>query len=173
MKESDLKAEMLLWWCNINPFLPALQHQRERLHQQREDGSGCDEPSRADGSHHPAGSHVPVHGPAAAHVLRRREAGSPCTDRCRVREGTRPSDVTRTPIRTTQETRVFHRHPNSNDRKRFSPSQMQGQSPPAPIRATKKTAATAEEDGDEGAEQDEDGGAGQDIMDLLPRTDIG
>ncbi|XP_027891721.1 cytoskeleton-associated protein 5 isoform X3 [Xiphophorus couchianus] len=48
---------------------------------------------------------------------------------------------------------------------------MQGQSPPAPIRATKK--ATAEEDGDEGAEQDEDGGAGQDIMDLLPRTDIG
>uniref|UniRef100_M3ZW94 Cytoskeleton associated protein 5 n=1 Tax=Xiphophorus maculatus TaxID=8083 RepID=M3ZW94_XIPMA len=50
---------------------------------------------------------------------------------------------------------------------------MQGQSPPAPIRATKKTAATAEEDGDEGAEQDEDGGAGQDIMDLLPRTDIG
>ncbi|XP_032436961.1 cytoskeleton-associated protein 5 isoform X3 [Xiphophorus hellerii] len=50
---------------------------------------------------------------------------------------------------------------------------MQGQSPPAPIRAAKKMAATAEEDGDEGAEQDEDGGAGQDIMDLLPRTDIG
>ncbi|XP_054885354.1 cytoskeleton-associated protein 5 isoform X3 [Poeciliopsis prolifica] len=47
---------------------------------------------------------------------------------------------------------------------------MQGQSPPAPIRSTKKTAA--EEDGDEAAEQDEDGGAGQDIMDLLPRTDI-
>uniref|UniRef100_A0A3B3V6D8 Cytoskeleton associated protein 5 n=1 Tax=Poecilia latipinna TaxID=48699 RepID=A0A3B3V6D8_9TELE len=48
---------------------------------------------------------------------------------------------------------------------------MQGQSPPAPIRSTKKTAA-AEEEGDEGGEQDEDGGAGQDIMDLLPRTDI-
>ncbi|XP_014829255.1 PREDICTED: cytoskeleton-associated protein 5 isoform X2 [Poecilia mexicana] len=46
---------------------------------------------------------------------------------------------------------------------------MQGQSPPAPIRSTKKT---AEEEGDEGGEQDEDGGAGQDIMDLLPRTDI-
>uniref|UniRef100_A0A3P9Q5V7 Cytoskeleton associated protein 5 n=1 Tax=Poecilia reticulata TaxID=8081 RepID=A0A3P9Q5V7_POERE len=49
---------------------------------------------------------------------------------------------------------------------------MQGQSPPAPIRSTKKTAAAAEEEGEEGAEQDEDGGAGQDIMDLLPRTDI-
>ncbi|KAM4553140.1 cytoskeleton-associated protein 5 isoform 3-T3 [Fundulus diaphanus] len=50
---------------------------------------------------------------------------------------------------------------------------MQGQSPPAPIRCTKK--ASAEEEGDEGAEQDEDGGAaaGQDVMDLLPRTDIG
>ncbi|KAM4734479.1 cytoskeleton-associated protein 5 isoform 2-T2 [Anableps anableps] len=49
---------------------------------------------------------------------------------------------------------------------------MQGQSPPAPIRSTKK--AAAEEEGDEGAEQDEDGGggAGPDIMDLLPRTDI-
>lgn len=46
---------------------------------------------------------------------------------------------------------------------------MQGQSPPAPFRAIKK----AEEEGDECAEQDEDGGgAGQDIMDLLPRTDI-
>lgn len=45
---------------------------------------------------------------------------------------------------------------------------MQGQSPPAPIRSIKK----AEEEGDECAEQDEDGGAGQDIMDLLPRTDI-
>lgn len=50
---------------------------------------------------------------------------------------------------------------------------MQGQSPPAPIRFTKKTAAAAaEDDGDEGDEHDEDGG-GQDIMDLLPRTDIG
>ncbi|XP_073327582.1 cytoskeleton-associated protein 5 isoform X2 [Pagrus major] len=47
---------------------------------------------------------------------------------------------------------------------------MQGQSPPAPIRCTKKAAAT-EEEGDEGEEQEEDGG-GQDIMDLLPRTDI-
>lgn len=51
------------------------------------------------------------------------------------------------------------------------PSQMQGQSPPAPIRFTKK--AAAEEEGDEGEEQEEDGGGGQDIMDLLPRTDIG
>lgn len=51
------------------------------------------------------------------------------------------------------------------------PSQMQGQSPPAPIRFTKK--AAAEEEGDEGEEQEEDGGGGgQDIMDLLPRTDI-
>ncbi|XP_022071183.2 cytoskeleton-associated protein 5 isoform X2 [Acanthochromis polyacanthus] len=48
---------------------------------------------------------------------------------------------------------------------------MQGQSPPAPIRSTKKSSA-AEEDGDDGEEQDEDGG-GQDIMDLLPRTDVG
>uniref|UniRef100_A0A1A8N3F8 Cytoskeleton associated protein 5 n=1 Tax=Nothobranchius pienaari TaxID=704102 RepID=A0A1A8N3F8_9TELE len=47
---------------------------------------------------------------------------------------------------------------------------MQGQSPPAPSRFTKK--AAAEEEGDEGEEQDEDGGGGQDIMDLLPRTDI-
>ncbi|KAM9352297.1 cytoskeleton-associated protein 5 [Symphorus nematophorus] len=52
---------------------------------------------------------------------------------------------------------------------------MQGQSPPAPIRFTKK--AAAEEDGDDGEEQEEDGGGGgggggQDIMDLLPRTDI-
>nr|XP_046250377.1 cytoskeleton-associated protein 5 isoform X2 [Scatophagus argus] len=46
---------------------------------------------------------------------------------------------------------------------------MQGQSPPAPIRFTKK--AAAEEEGDEGEEPEEDGG-GQDIMDLLPRTDI-
>ncbi|KAM3609134.1 uncharacterized protein V6R79_010019 [Siganus canaliculatus] len=49
---------------------------------------------------------------------------------------------------------------------------MQGQSPPAPVRSTKKAAAAAaEEDGDEGDDQEEDGG-GQDIMDLLPRTDI-
>uniref|UniRef100_A0A8C1CPC5 Cytoskeleton associated protein 5 n=1 Tax=Cyprinus carpio carpio TaxID=630221 RepID=A0A8C1CPC5_CYPCA len=47
---------------------------------------------------------------------------------------------------------------------------MQGQSPPAPIRGTKK--AGAEEEGDAAAEEEEvDGGAG-DIMDLLPRTDI-
>ncbi|XP_068996067.1 cytoskeleton-associated protein 5 isoform X1 [Embiotoca jacksoni] len=47
---------------------------------------------------------------------------------------------------------------------------MQGQSPPAPIRCNKKA---AEEEGDDGDEQDEDGGGGgQDIMDLLPRTDI-
>lgn len=50
-----------------------------------------------------------------------------------------------------------------------SPTQMQGQSPPAPVRFTKK--AVAEEEGDEGEEQEEDGG--QDIMDLLPRTDVG
>lgn len=55
----------------------------------------------------------------------------------------------------------------------MSPSQMQGQSPPAPIRFTKKAAAAAaEEDGDDGDEQEEDGSGGQDIMDLLPRTDI-
>uniref|UniRef100_A0A3B4TC70 Cytoskeleton associated protein 5 n=1 Tax=Seriola dumerili TaxID=41447 RepID=A0A3B4TC70_SERDU len=50
---------------------------------------------------------------------------------------------------------------------------MQGQSPPAPVRFTKK--AAAEEEGDVGEEQEEDGGGGggQDIMDLLPRTDIG
>uniref|UniRef100_A0A672ZHT1 TOG domain-containing protein n=1 Tax=Sphaeramia orbicularis TaxID=375764 RepID=A0A672ZHT1_9TELE len=47
---------------------------------------------------------------------------------------------------------------------------MQGQSPPAPSRFTKKAAAAAD-DGDEGEEQEEDAG-GQDIMDLLPRTDI-
>ncbi|XP_068168966.1 cytoskeleton-associated protein 5 isoform X2 [Antennarius striatus] len=47
---------------------------------------------------------------------------------------------------------------------------MQGQSPPAPIRFTKKT--VSEEEGDEGEEHEEDGG-GHDIMDLLPRTDIG
>lgn len=49
---------------------------------------------------------------------------------------------------------------------------MQGQSPPAPIRGTKKAGAGAgaEEEGD-AAEEEVDGGAG-DIMDLLPRTDI-
>ncbi|XP_059190336.1 cytoskeleton-associated protein 5 isoform X1 [Centropristis striata] len=52
---------------------------------------------------------------------------------------------------------------------------MQGQSPPAPTRFTKKSAV--EEEGDEGEEQEEDGGGGgggggHDIMDLLPRTDI-
>ncbi|CAJ1057300.1 cytoskeleton-associated protein 5 isoform X4 [Xyrichtys novacula] len=48
---------------------------------------------------------------------------------------------------------------------------MQGQSPPAPTRFNKK--AAADDGGDEGEEQDEDGGGGgQDIMDLLPRTDI-
>uniref|UniRef100_A0A3B4ZCJ9 Cytoskeleton associated protein 5 n=1 Tax=Stegastes partitus TaxID=144197 RepID=A0A3B4ZCJ9_9TELE len=52
---------------------------------------------------------------------------------------------------------------------------MQGQSPPAPMRCTKKSATAADDDGDDGEEQDEDGGGGggQDIMDLLPRTDIG
>lgn len=53
-------------------------------------------------------------------------------------------------------------------KKSLSPSQMQGQTPPAPIRAIKK--AAVEEDRDEGEEPDE--GGGQDIMDLLPRTDI-
>ncbi|XP_035520994.1 cytoskeleton-associated protein 5 [Morone saxatilis] len=53
---------------------------------------------------------------------------------------------------------------------------MQGQSPPAPIRFTRKSAA--EEEADDGEEQEEDGGGGggggggQDVMDLLPRTDI-
>ncbi|XP_029951526.1 cytoskeleton-associated protein 5 isoform X2 [Salarias fasciatus] len=52
---------------------------------------------------------------------------------------------------------------------------MTGQSPPAPIRFTKR--AAAEEDAEDGEEPDEDGGGGgggggQDIMDLLPRTDI-
>ncbi|XP_049928605.1 cytoskeleton-associated protein 5 isoform X1 [Epinephelus moara] len=54
---------------------------------------------------------------------------------------------------------------------------MQGQSPPAPSKFTKKAAAAAaDEEGDDGEEQEEDGGGGgggQDIMDLLPRTDIG
>ncbi|KAM7003260.1 cytoskeleton-associated protein 5 isoform 2-T4 [Tautogolabrus adspersus] len=51
---------------------------------------------------------------------------------------------------------------------------MQGQSPPAPTRLTKRAAAV--DAGDDGEEQEEDGGGaggGQDIMDLLPRTDIG
>ncbi|RVE72144.1 hypothetical protein OJAV_G00059000 [Oryzias javanicus] len=49
---------------------------------------------------------------------------------------------------------------------------MQGQTPPAPIRLTRKS-ASAEDEGDEGEEQDEDGGGGgQDVMDLLPRSDI-
>ncbi|XP_078139030.1 cytoskeleton-associated protein 5 isoform X2 [Centroberyx gerrardi] len=47
---------------------------------------------------------------------------------------------------------------------------MQGQSPPASIRGSKK--AGMAEEGDEEEEQDEDGGGGQDIMDLLPRSDI-
>ncbi|XP_060892346.1 cytoskeleton-associated protein 5 isoform X2 [Labrus mixtus] len=49
---------------------------------------------------------------------------------------------------------------------------MQGQSPPAPTRLAKKAAAM--DAGDDGEEQEEDGGGGggQDIMDLLPRTDI-
>ncbi|XP_041650942.1 cytoskeleton-associated protein 5 isoform X2 [Cheilinus undulatus] len=52
---------------------------------------------------------------------------------------------------------------------------MQGQSPPAPTRSTKKTGT--EDAGGDGEEEDEDGGGGgggggQDIMDLLPRTDI-
>ncbi|XP_020506930.2 cytoskeleton-associated protein 5 isoform X2 [Labrus bergylta] len=53
---------------------------------------------------------------------------------------------------------------------------MQGQSPPAPTRLTKKAAAM--DAGDDGEELEEDGGGGggggggQDIMDLLPRTDI-
>ncbi|XP_028287106.1 cytoskeleton-associated protein 5 isoform X2 [Parambassis ranga] len=46
---------------------------------------------------------------------------------------------------------------------------MQGQAPPPPTRFNKKVAA--EEEANEAEQQDEDGG-GQDIMDLLPRTDI-
>lgn len=49
-------------------------------------------------------------------------------------------------------------------------TQLQGQSPPAPVRSTKK--AVADEECDEGEEQEDDGGA-QDILDLLPRTDVG
>uniref|UniRef100_A0A672RB14 Cytoskeleton-associated protein 5-like n=1 Tax=Sinocyclocheilus grahami TaxID=75366 RepID=A0A672RB14_SINGR len=46
---------------------------------------------------------------------------------------------------------------------------MQGQSPPAPIRGSKK--AGADEEGDAAEEEEVDSGAG-DSMDLLPRTDI-
>ncbi|XP_051545492.1 cytoskeleton-associated protein 5-like isoform X2 [Myxocyprinus asiaticus] len=46
---------------------------------------------------------------------------------------------------------------------------MQGQSPPAPIRGTKKTGGMEERE--EAEEEEVDCGAG-DIMDLLPRTDI-
>ncbi|XP_057185060.1 cytoskeleton-associated protein 5 isoform X2 [Triplophysa rosa] len=46
---------------------------------------------------------------------------------------------------------------------------MQGQTPPASIRGSKKVGT--EEEGDEADEEQVDGGAG-DIMDLLPRTDI-
>ncbi|XP_053741131.1 cytoskeleton-associated protein 5 isoform X3 [Synchiropus splendidus] len=45
---------------------------------------------------------------------------------------------------------------------------MQGQSPPAPFRSKK---SATEEEADDGDDQEEDGGA-QDVMDLLPRTDI-
>ncbi|XP_061773352.1 cytoskeleton-associated protein 5 isoform X2 [Nerophis ophidion] len=47
---------------------------------------------------------------------------------------------------------------------------MQGQSPPAPTRFTKKT--RNEEEGDNTEEQEEADSGGKDIMDLLPRTDI-
>lgn len=47
---------------------------------------------------------------------------------------------------------------------------MQGQSPPAAFRGTKK--GGAEEDGEEADEQEEDGGGAPNIMDLLPRTDV-
>uniref|UniRef100_A0A671N3L7 Cytoskeleton-associated protein 5-like n=1 Tax=Sinocyclocheilus anshuiensis TaxID=1608454 RepID=A0A671N3L7_9TELE len=46
---------------------------------------------------------------------------------------------------------------------------MQGQSPPAPIRGTKK--AGADEEGDAAEEEEVDSGAG-DSVDVLPRTDI-
>lgn len=48
-------------------------------------------------------------------------------------------------------------------------TQIQGQSPLAPVRFTKK--AATEEEADEGGEQQEE--EGQDIMDMLPRTDVG
>lgn len=50
-------------------------------------------------------------------------------------------------------------------------AQIQGQAPPAPVRFTKK--AVSEEEAGEVEEQDEAGGGGQDIMDMLPRTDVG
>uniref|UniRef100_A0A3B4BCM0 TOG domain-containing protein n=1 Tax=Periophthalmus magnuspinnatus TaxID=409849 RepID=A0A3B4BCM0_9GOBI len=48
----------------------------------------------------------------------------------------------------------------------------QGQTPPAPTRFTKKGGGAVEEEGDDAEEPEEDGSK-QDIMDLLPRTDIG
>lgn len=52
-------------------------------------------------------------------------------------------------------------------------AQIQGQAPPAPVRFTRK--AVSEEEAGEVEEQEEGGGGGggQDIMDLLPRTDVG
>ncbi|XP_059917164.1 cytoskeleton-associated protein 5 isoform X3 [Gadus macrocephalus] len=47
---------------------------------------------------------------------------------------------------------------------------MQGQSPPAAIRGTRKSGPEA--DGDDGDEPEEDAAGPPDIMDLLPRTDI-
>lgn len=51
-------------------------------------------------------------------------------------------------------------------------AQIQGQAPPAPVRFTKK--AASEEEAGEMEEQDEEGGGGggQDIMDMMPRTDV-
>lgn len=53
------------------------------------------------------------------------------------------------------------------------PAQIQGQAPPAPVRFTKK-AASEEENGDVEDQEEEGGGGGggQDIMDMLPRTDV-
>ncbi|XP_056908660.1 cytoskeleton-associated protein 5 isoform X5 [Takifugu flavidus] len=51
---------------------------------------------------------------------------------------------------------------------------IQGQAPPAPVRFTRK--AVSEEEAGEVEEQEEGGGGGgggQDIMDMLPRTDVG
>lgn len=53
-------------------------------------------------------------------------------------------------------------------------AQIQGQAPPAPVRFTRK--AVSEEEAGEVEEQEEGGGGGgggQDIMDMLPRTDVG
>ena len=47
---------------------------------------------------------------------------------------------------------------------------MQGQSPPAATRGTRKSGPEA--DGDDGDEPEEDAAGPPDIMDLLPRTDI-